>query len=217
MNTNYFIPTLVVDDFFEDPDYIRQFALSQEYNQISQAYPGKRTAPLYELDEDLFQSIINRFFGLFYETNSEDPYQWNATAYFQQVEDKFVDGWIHRDEDALMTGIVYLNEDYQSDAGTSIYVRKSGSEIINSDIKEKFFRGDISYEESKPAQDENNAQFEEVINLKNRYNRFVAFDSNRYHGANQFNTQSNEPRLTLIFFVYNLHVKKYPIYRMKTQ
>lgn len=203
MNTNYFIPTVVVDDFFDNPDDVRNWALSLDYPNSEPNYPGVRTDALHSVDKVFFDSVVNRFLSLFYDM-SVPGVTWEAHAYFQKVGKENKDGWIHRDLEEKVTGIVYLNKDVNINSGTSICISKtidtSGIALIKGDDETKL---------------RNNSRFEESINLKNRYNRCIGFDSNRYHCANDFDTNLDEDRLTLIFFIRELTAKDYPIYRMK--
>ena len=50
---------------------------------------------------------------------------------------------------------------------------------------------------------EHNSSFVETIKFNNLYNRLICFDSTQAHGVNSFHT-SVEPRLTQVFFVFEL-------------
>lgn len=227
MNTNYCIPTSVVDDFFDNPEWVRSWALSLDYEKNSKgAWPGKRSKSLHEIDPKFFEFVINRFMSLYYyngvDLRSADPsfrFSWVARAYFQSVDSSYGEGWIHRDQNSLITGIIYLNQDYNLDAGTTIYTRKTGFDIVNQETKQGLFKQEISYEQAIADLKENQNQFEESVVLKNKFNRLVAFDSGLYHAASSFidkEQQQDGERLTLVFFIDILNAKKYPIYRMKT-
>ena len=69
MKTIHF-PITVVDDFFEYPDEVREFALQQEYFlDVENRWPGKRTKPLHEINFSLFNSTVNKVIYLFYNSN----------------------------------------------------------------------------------------------------------------------------------------------------
>jgi len=58
---NYIIPTTVVDDFFDNPMKVREFALQQEFKtDPHNLWPGKRTALLNDIDPALLNHIIMR-------------------------------------------------------------------------------------------------------------------------------------------------------------
>jgi len=222
LNTNKVIPTLVVDDFFDNPDGVRALALQQQYTKDpNNHWPGKRSPMLHEIDHGFFVYTINKVLSLFYYTGAdvkspEMEINWQAFANFQLVDSSYGSGWIHRDN-TLITGIIYLNKEYNPNSGTSIFLQKEGWGSINYKEKEKFLNGEMTYQEVEKFRLENHAQYEEVINIKNRYNRLVIFDSNMHHAANDFITaNNNEERLTLVFFINRLDVLKTPIQRMNT-
>jgi len=120
---NYTIPTTVLDNFFDDPYDVREFALQQEYYpDVNCVYPGKRSKELHEINRPLFQHVIDRFNAIFYK--SVDIQGWSARIQFQIVDNTFNSGWVHRDND-LITGIIYLNPRANPDSGTTIYKPKS--------------------------------------------------------------------------------------------
>ena len=217
MNKNFCIPTTVVDDFFDNPEYIREYALSLEYTKDEESkWPGKRSKQLHELNPELFTFVINRALGLFY-TPGEDYNKWEAKCSFQLVDKTYGNGWVHKDVE-LITGIVYLNKEYNPNAGTTIYERKTGHSLLNIDKKTQFFKGEIDLATAERYRKENNDQFEESVRIKNKFNRLVMFDSNLYHGANDFadyNNQQDTDRLTLVFFIQKIDTYQYPITRMK--
>ena len=217
MNNNQFIPTTVVDDFFDNPEYIRDYALSLEYvKDLEYTWPGKRTKQLYEIDPALFEFVINRALSLYYRPGI-DYTEWRAKCCFQLVDKSYGNGWIHKDKETI-TGIVYLNKDANPSAGTTIYERKTGHSLLNNDKKQQFFKGEIDPKTAEIYRQENNDQFEETVTIKNKFNRLIMFDSALYHGANDFadiNNQQEGDRLTLIFFIEKIDVYQHPIVRMK--
>ena len=60
-------PTLVVDDFLDNPDYVLNLAESTEYNDPGHTnYPGVTSKKkLYELDQELFDTILQKIFGYY--------------------------------------------------------------------------------------------------------------------------------------------------------
>jgi hypothetical protein len=223
---NYFIPTSVVDDFFESPAHIRKFASTLEYAPDPRNnWPGVRSKDLSIVNLFLFNHVINKALSIFYYSREdilglehEWAYHWEATAQFQMVSKESFDiGWVHKDS-ALITGIIYLNENPNPNSGTSIYDMKDGFEYINSNVEQAHNAGRITKEQVLPALLENNGQFQETITVKNKYNRLIMFDSNLWHGAQEYKdtTQKQDgDRLTLVFFINKFSAKKSPIYRMR--
>jgi hypothetical protein len=61
-------PTICVEDFYDNPDSVRQFALSQKYEKSDDGkWPGKRTANLHEINPILFDQFCNKIHNLIQE------------------------------------------------------------------------------------------------------------------------------------------------------
>lgn len=197
----YIAPVTIVDNFFENPLAVREFALKQQYKPDPEnLWPGVRSAPLHEIDLDFFRFTIERYLALYHSPNQIKG--WHAKAHFQIVNSKSEKGWVHRDPN-LTSGIIYLTPGASPTSGTSIYEPK----------KVGFYDADPADKQILPAstRDEHNANFEESIVVKNKFNRLVAFDGHLWHGVNEF---PDEERLTLVFFIEKLGVDHYPIHRM---
>ena len=141
---------------------------------------------------------------------------WNASLHFQKINSSYQEGWVHCDE-ALLTGIVYLNEKSNPNGGTTIYKPKNLSyNEKNRDKKHSFYKGLLSDEDGIKFRNEHNEQFNESIIVKNEYNRLICFDGFLPHGANDYTNINNEERLTLVFFIHQLYIDdaKYPLTRM---
>jgi len=112
---------IIIDNFYENPNEIREFALSQEFFESSKDYPGKRTVSFAteELKNKL-QVIIEPFGGKiddFELTTSNGCFQ------FATFEDKT---WIHSDtfkgeEFISWGGLIYLTPDAPLSSGTGFY------------------------------------------------------------------------------------------------
>ena len=212
MNRNVFFPTTIVDGFFEQPDEVRKFALSQDfYVSQNHAYPGKRTRQLHEINPILFYGIAKKITNLFYQENIHPHFLCEAT--FHSVSGQYESGWIHKDQD-MITALVYLTPDnYQ---GTSLYRKKdyfSNHSEWTAD-KQEAYKNLTSNSDSLKK---NNSMFEETMNVKGLYNRMFLFDSNIYHGAHDyFGDELENSRLTLIAFFKKLCFdgNPFPIPRM---
>lgn len=218
-------PVTVVDNFYESPDLVRQFALSLKFNPTEDGrWPGERTKLLSEIDSSFFKIFCDKLFSLFYNFENESL-SWKVETSFQKVfkfsEDRnssFNNGWIHKDE-CVFSGVIYLNSNPEKNTGTSIYKIKD-SEIDDNNQNEKFifYSGkDISEEKYKKSINHNNNKFEETIRIENFYNRLVLFEGGQYHGVPSFYSNNNDARLTQVFFVKSLETESsnYPIIRMK--
>ena len=203
------IPATCVDNFYTEPDRVREFALKQIFHPSTGTWPGSRTACLSQIDPNFFQSFCNKVFSVF--ANPNDIKKYYIVSSFQLI-DKFDNdpnspknkGWIHYDQDCLFAGIIYLTPGADLNSGTSIFKLVNDSTLDNdSYCKQDFYLGkDIpgNYDETLLK---HNGSYVETIRFNNLYNRLICFDSSQPHGVNTFYT-SGDPRLTQVFFVHEL-------------
>lgn len=213
MSRNNCFPTTIVDNFFEQPDVVRKFALDQEYyTSVDNSSPGKRSRLIDEINPILFDGTVKKISNLFY--NPEDPIRVQCISTFQIVSKHYSGGWIHKDDPMIFTAIVYLTPG--SDQGTSLYKKK---DIFTNAIQWETDKMKAYSEGSDNvvSRENNNSLFEETVNIKGLYNRLVVFDSLMYHGAhNFFGDTDDTSRLTMIMFFsrFSCDGQVFPIQRM---
>lgn len=211
-----FFPVISVDNFFDEPEKIRNFALSQTFNHSPEGkYPGMRTDYLHKINPKFFDHFTKKLFSIFYNFEAE-AVKWVVSSHFQLIEsyddDRLNQGWIHLDDRSLFAGVVYLNQNPNPLAGTSIYDLKDHEEFdYDQTMKHKFYKGEISDSELYiNTLEKNNSKFEKTIEFKNKFNRLIAFDGKSYHKIDSF-SNNKEPRLTLVFFVHEIQAKRTPL------
>ena len=216
-------PAICVDNFYDDPDSVRELALAQNYTNTEEGrYPGKRSDPLYQIKPKMFDQFCERLFSIYYDFGKSTDVSWRIETSFQLIEpyssnkDSYKNvGWIHQDVATVFAGIIYLNPSADPSCGTSIYQLKPDSKYdhVQDKRKELYDSGiDAGYDE---ALKKHNDCFVETARFNNVYNRLVSFDGNSYHAANNFLT-GNEPRLTQVFFVYEMYTTSLtPLDRMR--
>ena len=65
-------PTVVLDNFFANPDTIRDFALQLSYSSDEEGrWPGKRSPMLHTINEDLVFSFAKKIISVYYDTGME--------------------------------------------------------------------------------------------------------------------------------------------------
>lgn len=198
-------PTLCIDNFYDDPNKVRDFALSLDYHDSNGRYPGKRTNLLHEIDKKFFDDFCLKFFSLYYNFNSATV-EWTVETEFQLIhtfeENKNSPknkGWIHIDTSSILAGVIYLTPEIDEDCGTSVFdIIDENLPLNGIDVKTAFYEKGIdnNYDETLLKY---NSCFKETIKFKNIYNRLISYDGTSYHGVNSF--YSKEPRLTQVFFV----------------
>lgn len=225
-------PTLCIDNFYKDPDKVRNFALSLEYNKSSVGnYPGSRSNLIHEIDSNFVDIFSRKIFSLFHE---QPPIRWEICTLFQKIypysedcDDIINDGWIHVDSDgAIFAGVVYLNKNAASNCGTSIYKpsKKFDLDAANSNFNtrnklyEKNSLHDIDIEKYREKKKHHESMFEKTIEISNCYNRLILYDANTWHKESSFCAKSSNEdfRLTQVFFIKGLEVNSTPFSRSNT-
>ncbi len=172
---------IIVNDFYKNPDNIRQNALSMKFD-VKGNYPGYRTAPHIEPGtKELFESAIGKKITYW-------PGGYNGSFQYTTSDMK---SWIHRDN-TEWSAIIYLTPDAPVDSGTIMYRHKpTGMEYVNMPDEEHKL-GQDTYDDSK---------WEVTDRVANIYNRCVLFKGRRSHMAGPyFGTTKENARLFQTFF-----------------
>ena len=217
-------PTSIFDNFYDDPDSVREYALSLEYKNWRGTYPGLRSKPLPEINKGFWQRSYHKvlsMFGDYYHT--EDDTNYTVDSCFQKIsrfssdpEDPVNAGYIHNDEPADLAAVVYLDKDPFINNGTSLYVKDNPSSLLLSEVKHKrrVAESVLGVSETSNIDDiqkyresiiENNKQYNLTVEVKNCYNRMIAYSGNQWHGQTNYYMPSDEDfRLTQVFFFYDM-------------
>ncbi len=204
------IPISCVDNFYEDPDSIRKFALSLDYNKEDGNYPGYRTKELHSVNQEFSQWCINKIISLFFSGR----YKWHGWTMFQKIYPFHEDpnhplnqGEIHFDDGNVIAGLIYLNPNPRLDSGTSFYqLKEEYKDFSFSDLtaaKSKCYK-DGNCEEFEKEIQENNSKFEKTLEVKNVYNRLIFFGANSYHSQTNLYMRKDDFRFTQVFFIDKL-------------
>jgi len=212
------IPTTILDNFFDNPNSIVNWALSLDYNSSPNgSWPGRRSQELSLIHPYFHKHVCKKVLSLFFENT--DTINYKVILNFQLIENYQGKGWIHQDPD-IFTFIIYLHESNPKiDCGTTLW--KLNPNLISPFNSEK----DISIEKlrlehhknKKISSEHQNFQynnFSKEIKIPDKYNRLIAFSSENFHSANNFNNNLS-PRLTLTGFVEDLSTSKLPVIRSK--
>jgi hypothetical protein len=225
------IPFTCVDNFYSNPDAVREFALSLPYDNEDNKigfYPGVRTNSLSDIDSDFFNQFLMRFSSVFYNLDDLMKMRLGVYTTFHKIypydiKDSIKNmGWVHTDSPYVISGIIYLNKNPGKNTGTSLYRKKDDSDFDKEYEKSSYAKRDlystdkrdISEEEYKNCLEKNNSMFEETLKVENVYNRMIAFDSDVWHSINSM-AVDDEFRLTQVFFVSSLDLVPFPLERMK--
>ena len=180
----------VVDNFYEDPDSMRKFALEQEYDigGIGRGYIGNRTHQQFLFPElkGRFENIMGRKITKWeeYGMNGRFQYCWSG----QPV--------VYHCDSQMWGGMIYLTPDAPYQCGTTLYANKDNKVRRGCEPG-----GRIAWDgkEGDPFLD--GTPFEPVDVLGNVYNRLVIFDASCIHSASEyFGTVKENCRLWQMFF-----------------
>ena len=175
--------TIVVDDFYNNPDEVRKFALSQRFN-VTGNYPGARTANfINQSTKDTIQSLI-----------PERVVNWldgpeGYTGAFQLTTGSH-SSWIHNDAYNNWAGVLYLTPDAPTSGGTGFFRSKIDGSLTgtNHDLPDGVWT-DMS-------------KWDKVAEVGNIYNRIVLFRADQWHTSlDYFGSGPDDGRLTQVFFI----------------
>ena len=202
LNDNISCNLIVIDNFYENPYEVREFALKQIFNEGGKYHPGYRTQNFATIEHKyMFESILSPFIEkitTFYLTNdrtmSNGAFQYN-TSYNKS--------WIHRDNyntsndggaNNIWSAIIYLTPDAPVSSGTGFFQFMDGT-MRYDDLKITNSESDIiKYEQDI-------TKWKLVNNVGNIFNRLILFPSSQYHmSMDYFGTDKYDSRLIQIFF-----------------
>ena len=174
----------VVDNFYADPDSVRNFALGVEFLEDLRFYKGMRSVQAYQPPgiKEAFESIIGQQITHFGEGSPNGCFQ-ITIAQDPQVYHHDLQKW---------AAMIYLSPDAPLESGTRLMRTKNGKigHMTDPRINEAFTGG--FYDSTK---------FEIVDSASNVYNRLVIMDAQHIHSAGSYFGQGKEDgRLTHLFF-----------------
>jgi len=188
---------IVIDDFYQNPDAVREFALRQEF-KVRGNYPGQRTESfLNDGLKDSISKILEPHAGkvTYWGDNGSGV---NYTGAFQYVT-SLDRSWIHSDGTTTWAGVCYLTPDAPITAGTGLFRHKATG-----------LRGWNYGQHTKEETDNNPAnketqdytKWEMTDMVGNIYNRLVLYRGDMYHvSLDYFGTDKYDGRLFQTFFI----------------
>lgn len=171
----------VVDDFYDDPDSLREYALLQTY------YPGEGAVGSRTRKQFLFNGLKERFEGIMGIKIADKTeqgtgwYDYGINGRFQSC--KADTPQVFHCDSQQWAAVIYLTPDAPTQSGTSFYKHKAsgarhGGEV---DVAEKqghtVFNGHTFLDPTP---------YERVDTVGNVYNRLVIFDGQLIHSGNDY-------------------------------
>jgi FkbM family methyltransferase len=188
---------IVIDDFYTNPDEIRKYALSLNYqppkNHGAVGFRCQEGRKILDGTKQLFEKLLHKSIP-----NGNNIGEWNySTNGCFQWCNASVPIVYHADSQNY-AGIIYLTPDAPPQCGTS-FLRHKKYKIRNNKIfsKSDWYESDLNYKE--PHLDK--TQWEIVDSIGNVYNRLVIFDAHYIHAVTEyFGEDINNSRLFQLFF-----------------
>jgi len=174
----------VVDNFYNDPDMVRRFALTLDF-EFSDYHRGRRTQDQYFIPgtKEAFERIIGREITAWGET-------YGMCGRFQYCTCE--DALVYHADSQKWAGAVYLTPDAPYECGTSLIAhKKTGIRHVDT------IGSNVVWEKKHLDP----TPWEKVDVVGNVYNRLVIWDAHCIHQASQyFGYDKDDSRLIHIFF-----------------
>lgn len=193
---------IVIDDFYSNPDEVRNFALRQEYPEPEgeYTYPGKNSDTAYYNEEinETFEKIVN------HKLHPADK-----NGYFRLSLEKDTHKQdIHVDPAWEWGAVIYLSDpkDCVDEGGTSFWRHNTlRMEMCPKTDEEARFYGFPSYKEAwwttVYGDGQDRSKWTRYFLCPMRYNRMVLFRTYLWHSHNyNFGTNLENGRLVQLFF-----------------
>ena len=176
---------LIIDDFYVNPDRVRSFALSQDFN-VKGNYPGARTRSFWT--EDVKQAIESYMGWAGKITNTYGAERGEGYCGAFQIATAQDRTWIHSDPNNMWAAVCYLTPDAPHTGGTGLFRWKATGEMKDVDCSNKYDGYDYT-------------KWDMVDRIGNKYNRLVIYRGDFYHASlDYFGNNKDNGRLFQTFF-----------------
>ena len=172
---------IVVDNFYADPDLVREYAITNLEFAGSDYHKGQRSQSRYIIDgtKEKLEEIIGRKI-----TNWNNGGYANGVFQFCTADQPIV----YHVDSQMYAAMVYLTPDAPPQTGTAMYRSKVTG--ISSFPGQESRMGNEYVDTFKGTNKEMNfydgTQFEKIDDIGNVYNRLVIFNSSQLHAATEY-------------------------------
>lgn len=184
---------MVVDNFYKDPDAIREYAMNKLTFAPSGYHKGERSQERFILNgtKERFEQIIGRKV-----TNWEHPEYANGRFQFCVEDDPIV----YHIDNQTFAAVVFLSPNAPLEAGTATYRSKiTGATRFEEFDTPEFITTFKGYGDEISFYD--GSSFEVVDRIGNVYNRLVIWDAKTIHAATKYyGNDINNSRFFQLFF-----------------
>ena len=175
---------MVIDNFYEKPDKVREFALQCEYLYHPNNHKGCRTDLCYRFPglQERFEQLLGRKIRNWTHYGTNGCFQYCVKG----------DETVYHADTQQYAGVLYLTPDAPPDGGTALYRSRFTKKMkyAPEEYHTVFRNGHLD-----------GTDFEMVDKIGNVYNRLILFDAQCLHaGINYFGTNKDDARLFQLFF-----------------
>jgi hypothetical protein len=184
--------SIVIDNFYNNPEEMRDYILQQEF-KVRGNYPGQRTLSYATTEiRDTIQKWIFPFGGKITMFPLEkDEKNYNGSFQYTTSRDR---SWLHVDGWNNWAGVLYMTPDAPLNSGTGLYRFKDGTR----------FEYEQKLRNNKKLIDNSTTDFtkwELVDKIGNVFNRLVLFNAHHFHTSMEYFGHNKETgRLFQVFF-----------------
>lgn len=187
------IQTIIVDNFYNDVDLVREFALQQDFN-VNGNYPGHRTQSLTnDTVREVIQNIVRTAGG---KITWWDTDQYNGAFQYTTATDR---SWIHADQTSNWAAVCYLTPNAPSTAGTGLFRHKETGLYRAPKNPDGSLDMDFLNRINQDSLDM--TKWERIDTIANKYNRLVLYRGDIFHmSLDYFGKDKYDGRLFQTFF-----------------
>lgn len=196
---------IIVDDFYPNPDIIRNTALNADYSkEDGRNWPGRDSIEEF-LHTDI-KTVISDIVGTPVKTSPN-----NKCGHFRMTkEHEKGKQHIHFDPNPnlIWAGVLYLTPNIPKNSGTKFWKHKEYGWEQSPHMEEAEKRGVNNFNDmlnffNTEGNDE--SKWDEVLNVTPKYNRLVLFNPWLFHsGGVPFGKYDHDCRLVQLFFFHDL-------------
>ena len=205
MKTQFRKNLIVVDNFYQNPYAVREFALNVEYEELGgRNWPGRDS--LYEHGKEELTSMISDIVGEKLTTKS-----CNKCSYFRMTkEGEYGTQDIHFDPNPGLkwAGAIYLTPTIHPTGGTKFWKHKQTGWEFAPTQQEASQHGIHSHEDMVNffnIEGKNRSKWIETDNIAFKFNRLVLFNPFTFHSnGDWFGTTNDNARLIQLLFFHGI-------------
>ena len=194
---NQFPGMVVIEDFYDDPDKVRAYALQQDFQHDANYHKGARTQSktIFPGTKECFERILGK------KITNWESHIYNGVFQYCVAQDPLV---YHTDNQSY-AAVIFLTPDAPAECGTSFFKSRYNGlsrEPTEADCERLGKSKSALVEEMFAGNFYDRTRWELVDVIGNVYNRMAMWDARKVHAASQYfgNTPENSRLFHMFFF-----------------